>query len=279
MKAVAHPSLLTVATFLLAGAFAGPLCAQQKATAPPIMSTTPQELAKSVHNPFEDFIKIPLQSTTGFGIGPHHNAGDSLNVQPLFPFSLNAEWDLFARPSLSVNYQPSPHEQFGLTDMQSSFFFSPHSANKWIWGIGPIFQFPTATSPELGTGRWSAGPTAALIYSNGPWFGGVLTYQLMSFAGNRTRGSVNQTYIEPEVSYNLESGWYGDVDPPMTFDWTAAAANGWTIPIGADVGKAFSVGSQAMGIQLGAYDLLKRPDGTPQWIIRVQLTALFPSGP
>jgi hypothetical protein len=278
MKAATPSSLLSVATFLLAGAFAAPLCAQQTATTPPIMSTTPQELAKSVHNPFEDFIKIPLQSTTGFSIGPHHNVGDSLNVQPLLPFSLNAEWDLFARPSLSVNYQPSPHEQFGLTDMQGSFFFSPHNANEWVWGIGPIFQFPTATSPELGTGRWSAGPTAALIYSNGPWFGGVLTYQLMSFAGNRERGSVNQTYIEPEVSYNLESGWYGDIDPQMTFDWTADAANGWTIPLGADVGKAFSVGSQAMGIQLGAYDLLKRPEGTPQWIIRVQLTALFPSG-
>jgi hypothetical protein len=92
------------------------------------------------------------------------------------------------------------------------------------------------------------------------------------------RGSVHQTYVEPEVSYNLESGWYGDIDPQMTFDWTADAANGWTIPLGADVGKAFSVGSPAMGIQLGAYDLLKRPEGTPQWIIRVQLTALFPSG-
>jgi len=42
----------------------------------------------------------------------------------------------------------------------------------------------------------------------------------------------------------------------MTFDWTADAANGWTIPIGADVGKAFSMGSQAMGLQVGAYDLV-----------------------
>jgi len=272
-----HP--LSVATCLLAVLLAAPLCAQQTGTSAPVMSTTPQELAKSVHNPFEDFIKIAFQSTTGFGIGPHHNAGDSLNLQPFFPFSLNGDWDLFARPSLSVNYQPSPHEQIGLTDMQSSFFLSPHSANRWIWGIGPIFQFPTATSAELGTGRWCAGPTAALIYSNGPWFNGVLTYQLMSFAGNRARGSVNQTYVEPEVSYNLESGWYGDIDPPMTFDWTADGVNGWTIPLGADVGKAFSLGSQAMGLQLGAYDFLERPDGAPQWIIRVQLTALFQSGP
>lgn len=155
---------------------------------------------------------------------------------------------------------------------------TPHNADEWIWGAGPIFQFPTATSNTLGTGIWSAGPTAALIYSKGPWFNGVLAYQLMSFAGNRDRGSVNQTYIEPEVSYNSESGWYIACDPPMTFDWTADAANGWTIPIGADVGTAFNVGSHAMSFQIGAYDLAKRPNGAPQWIIRVQMTALFPTG-
>src|SRR5689334_2169396 len=83
----------------------------------------------------------------------------------------------------------------------------------------------------------------------------LLAYQLMSFAGNRARGSVNQTYVEPQVSYNFESGWYVDCDPQMTFDWTVDAANGWTIPIGADVGEAFDVASHAMSVQFGAYDL------------------------
>jgi hypothetical protein len=270
--------LAGVAILLLGGRFAASAQTQQTTPTSQGINATPQELAKSIHNPFEDFVKVALQSTTGFNIGPHHNAGDSLNLQPTIPFSLNAEWDLIARPSLSVTYQPSPHERFGLNDLQSSFFVTPHNADEWIWGAGPIFQFPTASSPELGTGRWSAGPTAALVYSKGPWFNGVLAYQLMSFAGSRSRGSVNQTYVEGEVSYNFESGWYLDCDPPMTFDWTADAANRWTIPIGADVGKAFSMGSQAMGLQVGAYDLVKRPDGAPQWIIRVQLTALFPTG-
>jgi hypothetical protein len=105
---------------------------------------------------------------------------------------------------------------------------------------------------------------AALIYPNGPWFNSVLTYQLMSLAGNRARGSVNQTHVEPQVSYNFRSGWYVDCDPQMTFDWTADPATGWTILIGADVGEAFSVGSRAISLQLGAYDLAKRPDGAPQ---------------
>ena len=240
--------------------------------------TTDQDLAKSVHNPFEDFVKLSIQSATGFNLGPHHSAGDSFNLQPLVPFSLSAQWDLIARPSITVTYLPSPHEQFGLEDLQASFFLTPANATTWIWGVGPIFQLPTASSPELGTGRWSAGPTAALIYSDGPWFGGILAYHLMSFAGNRDRGSVNQTYIEPQISYNFDSGWYVQCDPPITYDWTLDASNAWIIPMGADIGKAFKVGSQDFSLQVGAYDLLKRPDGAPQSIIRVNLTFLFPHG-
>jgi hypothetical protein len=268
---------LAAAILIFSGVFVAPVKAQQTTPVPPAKSVTPQDLAKSVRNPFEDFVKVQVQPTTGFGIGPHHNVGESLNIQPLIPFSLNAQWDLIARPSLSVTYAPSPHEQFGLGDLQSSFFLTPHNANVWIWGVGPIFQLPTATSDALGTGRWSAGPTAAVVYSKGPWFNGVLTYQLMSFGGNRARGSVNQTYVEPQISYNFESGWYVDTDPPMTFDWTADAANGWTIPVGADVGNAFKVEAEGLSFQIGAYDLAKRPSGAPQWIIRVQVTALFPT--
>lgn len=250
--------------------------AQAQQTAQSANTLTPQDLAKSTHNPFEDFIKLPFEWDAGFSIGPHHNVGHGFSVTPVLPFNLTMDWDLIVRPNLAVSYQPSPHEEFGLNDSQVSFYFTPHRASDWIWGIGPIFQFPTATSDGLGTGRWSAGPTAALIYSDGPWFNGILAYQLMSFAGNRDRGSVNQTYLEPEISYNFDSGWYVDVDPPLTFDWTANAANGWSIPMGADVGKAFYLQSRSMSLQVGAYDFIVRPDGSPQWIIRLQLTLLYP---
>lgn len=253
-------------------------CMQQTTSTSPVASASLQNLAKSAHNPFESFITVPFQSTTGSNMGTHHSTGENLNLQPVIPFSLNAQWDLILRPSLSMTYQPDPHEQFGLGDLQSSLFLTPHNVRHWIWGTGPIVQFPTASSSELGTGRWATGPTAALMYSKGPWFAGILAYQLMSFAGNRARGSVNQTYVEPEVSYNLESGWYLDCDPAMTFDWTADEENGWTIPVGADVGSVFKVEAHAVGLQIGAYNLLKRPDGAPQWIIRVQLTAMFPTG-
>ncbi len=273
------PPSATVLALILSAVMAASARAQAPPpTQPPTAVTSEQALAISVHNPFEDFVKIAIQSTTAFDVGAHHNIGDSLNIQPLFPFSLNAQWDLMARPSLNVSYLPSPHEQYGLGDLQTAFYLTPANETTWIWGVGPILQFPTASSTGLGSGRWSAGPTAALVYTEGPWFGALLTYQLLSFAGNRDRGSVNQTYIEPEISYNFESGWYVQCDPPMTYDWTADEADAWTIPMGADIGKAFKLGSRDLSLQVGAYDLLKRPEANPQWIARVSLTFLFPHG-
>ena len=266
---------------LLLSAFLATSAHAQQAPTPapsPASVISDQALAISVHNPFEDFVKVPVQSTTGFQLGRDHKVGDSWNIEPVLPFSLNADWDLIARPSLTIAYAPTPHEQSGLTDLQTSFFLTPRKESTWIWGAGPIFQFPTASSSELGSGRWAAGPTAALVYTEGPWFGGILSYHLMSFAGNRARGSVNQTYIEPEISYNFESGWYFQCDPQMTLDWTADTANAWTIPMGADVGKAFKIGSQSLSLQVGAYDLVERPDGAPQWIMRMSVTFLYPTG-
>ena len=268
-----------VLSAIIGALLASPGQAQQSVSpqAPTAGAESLQDLAKGTLNPFAQYLKVPFQFTTGFGVGSHDRVGESLNIEPLVGFGLNADWDIFARPSLNVTYAPGPNEQFGFQDLQASFFLAPARAQTWLWGVGPIFQFPTASSQRLGTGRWSAGPTAALVYEQGPWVAAILSYQLMSFAGDRDRGSVNQTYIEPEVSYSLDSGWYGQWDPAMTYDWTADTANAWTIPVGADIGKAFRIGDQAMSIQAGGYDYPMHPAGAPQWIIRAQMTFLFPN--
>src|SRR5262249_18327847 len=65
--------------------------ARAQQTASPT-NPTPIELAKSVHNPFEDFVKVPIQATTGFNLGNHHDTGEALNIEPLIPIRLNAQW-------------------------------------------------------------------------------------------------------------------------------------------------------------------------------------------
>ena len=90
--------------------------------APSPSAMTDQQLAISVHNPFEDFVKVPIESDSGFQLGRDHKVGDAVNIEPLLPFSLNQDWDLMARPSLTVAYSPTPHEQSGLGRFADFFF-------------------------------------------------------------------------------------------------------------------------------------------------------------
>jgi hypothetical protein len=211
--------------------------------APPDTSTpTLQDLAKGKENPFAEETSLPITAATGFGIGPNRDTGEEISIQPRFPLALNTDWNLIVRPLVPVTYSPAPEKQFGLGDFQRSFFLTPARVGEWTWGVGPAFQLPTATANALGTGKWSAGPTGALIYSKGPWFAGVLLTQLWSFAGAH-RGAVNQTAVEPDVSYNFESGWYVQFDPSITYDWSATSRDAWTVPIGLDVGKAMQIGA------------------------------------
>src|SRR5260221_6191513 len=82
--------------------------AQQSTPAaePTARAMTPQDLAKSVNNPFEDSVKVPLQAGTGFNVGRYHKAGERLNLAPVIPMRLNRYVDLIAMPSLSATYLP-----------------------------------------------------------------------------------------------------------------------------------------------------------------------------
>jgi hypothetical protein len=249
--------------------------------APPPPSRPPltvRELAQEALNPFAESIKVPVESVTGFRIGSHRHTGESVNIEPVVPFAAGPDWNVIAQPLLAMTSLPGPDATTGLDDMQLSVFLTPTRTGSWVWGLGPIVELPTASDRQLGTGKWSAGPTGAVVYSNGPWLNGILVSHLASFAGNRHRGDVNLTSFEPQVSYTFENGWSVQTSPTISYDWTADSSNAWTLPLGADVGTSFTMGPQAMSVQVGAYDLVKHPDGDPEAIVRVQVTFLFPSG-
>jgi hypothetical protein len=234
-----------------------------------------RDVAKEALNPFAESFKVPIESVTGFRIGPQRNTGESVNVEPVLPFAVTPAWNVIVQPLLAMTSLPGPDATTGFDDMQASVFLTPTRTGSWVWGLGPIVEAPTASDEQLGTGKWSAGPTGAVFYSNGPWLNGILGSHLASFAGNRHREEVSLTSIEPQVSYAFDNGWSIQTDPTISYDWTADA---WTLPLGADVGFAFNVGSQALSLSVGAYDLVKSASGDPAAILRVQLTFILPSG-
>jgi hypothetical protein len=145
-----------------------------------------------------------------------------------------------------------------------------------IWGVGPSFNLPTATSKVLGSGKFSMGPGAVALAMPKPWVIGVLARQLWSVAGPNDRSNVSQLLLQPFVNYNLSDGWYLVSSPVITADWYANSSNRWTVPVGGGVGKIFKIGGQPMNAQLQAFDYVEKPTGGPQWAIRLQLQFLFP---
>jgi hypothetical protein len=134
------------------------------------------ELATKTQNSVADLISVPFQNNINFGVGPDDDVQYILNIQPVIPFRLTEDWNLISRKITPLIYQPElgpgVGDVFGLGDIQQSLFLSPAKPGKLIWGIGPIFQFPTATDDSLGQGKWGIGPTAvALTMSGRGWSG------------------------------------------------------------------------------------------------------------
>ena len=79
----------------------------------------------------------------------------------------------------------------------------------------------------------------------------------------RPGGDSTLSQVEILVSYNFHSGWCVQFDPTNSHDWTADSRNAWTVPVGLDVGKVWSLGQRSISAQLGVDKLVERPAGAP----------------
>jgi hypothetical protein len=239
-----------------------------------------QQIAKQARNPLPGQINIPVMPTFNFGTGHGHVTQFALEIEPLIPVPLPNDWNLVTRTDLQVINQPETElgqrDTFGFGDIEFSAIVSPPSTEAFVWGLGPIVLLPTASSNVLGDGKWGMGPTAAGIFSTGPWQLGLLVNNVWSFAGERTRSTVNDMTIEQDIQYTLPSGWFLAYGPSVTADWTRSSSDRWTVPVGAGVGKALQIGQLSLNVQAEAYDNVVRPAGTSTWSLILTLQFVFP---
>src|SRR5208337_4601992 len=168
-------------------------------------------------NPLANSVK--LSATLSAEQGHDGDTQPNLNFEPIIPFGLTDDWRVVTRPSVSILRLPAAQGgTTGLGDTQLPFFLTPAKTGDWVWGAGPIIQIPTATGTALGTGKWSAGPTGALIYVGGPWVNGVIASQLWSVAGPESRAPVSLTQLEVQVNYTFADNYYVDTDPTFSYD-------------------------------------------------------------
>jgi hypothetical protein len=236
-------------------------------------------LAKKLSNPVASLISVPLQTNYDTGFGPKDAYKLVLNVQPVIPITLNADWNLIIRTIIPVVYQDSVADgissKFGLGDVTQSFFFSPKepTAGGWIWGAGPVFLWPTGTDDFLSTRKWGVGPTGLLLKQENGWTYGVLANHIWSYAGDSDRSSINATFIQPFVAYTWPTATTVTFNTESTYDWTAKQ---WTVPLNLSISQVVKFGSQPMQFAIGPRYYAESPPGGPEWGVRFTMTFLFP---
>src|SRR5947209_15176273 len=209
------------------------------------------QLAKKLQNPIGDLYSFPFQGNTNFSYGPNKGTQEILNVQPVIPIHVNADWNIITRTILPLIWQPSLQPiqtvPFGTGPTTFSAFLSPRNpVNGWLWGVGPVVQIPTASSSTLGSNVWGGGITGVLVYMKGPWVIGALANNVWSFGGSSGAGGTryNAFLTQPFVNYNFGGGWYVTTAPVITANWRAAGDKAWTLPVGGGAGRAIKLGGK-----------------------------------
>ena len=237
-------------------------------------------LQKATQNPVASLISVPVQNNTNFGVGNYDRTQDVLNIQPVIPMRISKNWNLITRIIQPIVWQPYPNEttggEYGLGDMNPTFFLSPFKPGKIIWGAGPAFVIPTATNSILGQGKFDIGPSVVALTQPGHWTLGILTNNVWSVAGSGGRPAVNQFLLQYFINYNLKKGYYITWQPTLTANWRAPSGSVWTVPYGGGIGRIMKLGFQPISLTAQFYGNAVRPSGTPSWTMRLQIAFLFP---
>ena len=261
------------------------------------------ELAKKLQDPVASLISFPLQSNFDFRIGPSDEGWRyTLNIQPVIPISIGSDWNLIVRTIIPYIHQedvfkgparifeedidgvpvevtsarPLGHVQDGLGDIIQSFFFSPKEpVAGWILAAGPVFLYPSATDPLLGSEKWGTGPTGLILKQTGGWTYGILANQIWSFAGDAERRSVNATFLQPFISYTIKTKSTFGLNTESTYNWND---NQWTVPLNVSVSQLLRIGKLPVSLAVGGRYYAEGPSGAPEWGLRFVITLLFPTG-
>lgn len=228
-------------------------------------------LAKASQNPLAKMISFPFQNNTTYGIDGQ--AQNVLNVQPVYPIGIG-EFNLINRLIAPIITQPIDNNESttGLGDLSLTSWLSPAESGLITWGVGPIFQLPTATSSDMGSGEFGVGPSLVALTSIDKWVAGVVINNVWTFGDV----SENKFLFQYFINYNLPNATYLVSAPIMTANWNATNGEQWIVPLGGGIGKVFKFGKLPVNMNAQAYYNTVHPSGWGSWQSRFQVQFMFP---
>jgi len=236
------------------------------------------KVALDLRNPVATLVSLHLENNWDFGYGNSQAIAYTAICIPVVPFSLSPDWNLITRTIIpSIYAEPvakSGTSHSGLGDIVATIYLSPNQpAHGWYWGAGPGLILPSATDRLLGAGKWSAGPTLAVLRQDGPWTAGALTGHAWSFASTYAGSAVSTTHLQPFLSFTTGQDTTFGVDTTAEYDWKWRQ---WTVPLEVSISQVLTVARQDIELGLVGRWYAERALGGPQWGLSFTITFSFP---
>jgi hypothetical protein len=234
----------------------------------------PANLVKQANAPISSIMQIRFQDTFVPEFNDLHGSGNTFTMALTMPLP---KYRLLPLPQLSLLTLPAavklPGYVTGLGDLRFLDIAVFHASPKLIWGVGPMFVFPTASKRETGQGKWQVGPAAAVAFVPENWLVGVLVQNPISFAGDRDRKDVNAMILQPFVTYQFGNGWFVRSQPQMIFNWKTGEQ---ILPIDLGVGRVFRIGRQHVSCFVEPFWNITKDGPSPKYGITFGVTLIYP---
>lgn len=237
-----------------------------------------RDLAKQTQNPVADLISLPFQFNFNTGGDLEDRTFFNLNFQPVIPINVSSRVKLIARTIIPIDSIPGPGPTSfsGVGDIQEQLFFTPAQSGAIIWGVGPVFSFPTATAAPVATGTWAGGVGAVVVKNVGDFVLGGLVTQFWPMADDGDDVETDLFVVQPFVNYNFGTGWAISFAPLINANWNAPDGEQWTVPLGIGITKTTVFNGRPMSVGFQYYDNVERPTGSAGKQIRIVLSLLYP---
>ena len=252
-------------------------------------TVTLDQLNQQLENPLSRFWSLIFQENLKVNTGnviEGSRITNTLNFQPSLPVPVGKKKMLLVRPVFPMHTAPvvttegiSENLETGLGDIQVFSLYGPDKKGGLIWGAGLTFSFPTASSPNLGTGKTQLGPAFMLLSIEKNWTMGTIIQQWNSVAGDANRAETSQMDIQYIIRRQIRGkGMSIGMGPNISIDWNAPEGEKLTLPVGLGITKTVKWGRTPWKLRFEPqYSIIKPDSYGALWTIRIQIAPIIKS--
>ena len=193
------------------------LAGAQTASTPPAESDSPEDPTKAVFFSLRnEFFSLSDGNWNNAFIFRFDRA--VLRSHP----TLGGKVGLLTRFDVPIVFAARTDTRFnGLGDLYGQALYVPFITPRFALAMGGGLGVPTATEPQLGSGKWQAAPLVAPVWflPRRRGFFLIRFHEHVSFAGDEDRLDINNLEIVPLLFRTFKRTWWTLVDTNMLIDF------------------------------------------------------------